>query len=228
VSNTKLNDVVFDAIFVQAVIDNFMDELDSLPQDKELAQNYMYSASHEERMRRLFKREKLKDYFKSMTVYLKKVAAIIVIIAALLFGGMMTIPQVRATTVQSFVKWFDEFTKFAPQGTESNEWEPSYLPNGYSEIDKVTSAELSFIVFQDNKGNQFSFTYVPANGSVSVNNEEVDYSQITDGSIVYHIFVSENGMKNSSIIWDQDGLRFTLEGKLTKDELLKVARSVEK
>lgn len=98
-SKAKLNDVVFDAIFVQAVIDNFMDELSSLPQDKELAQNYVYSTAHEVRMKRLFKKEDLK----AMTAYLKKIAAVIVIVAALLFGGMIVIPQVLAITIQVFV-----------------------------------------------------------------------------------------------------------------------------
>lgn len=224
----KLNDAVFDAIFAQAVIDNFMDELDSLPPDEVLAQKYVYSASHEERMRRLFKKEEFKEYFKAATTYLKKIAAVIVIIAAVLFGGMMTVPQVRAMTVQTVIQWFDQFTKFAPQGSGSNEWKPAYVPEGYSEIDKVISEELSFIVFQDNNGNQISFTFVPADGSVSVNDEGVDYSRITDGSVVYHIFASKDALQNSSVVWEQDGMRFVLEGTLPKNELLKIAKSVEK
>ena len=218
----------FDAIFAQAVVDNFMDELDSLPPEAELSKKYVYSASHEERMKRLFRKEEFKEYFKTATTYLKKIAAVIVIIAAVLFGGMMTVPQVRAMTVQTVIQWFDQFTKFAPQGSESNEWKPAYVPEGYSEIDKVISEKLSFIVFQDNNGNQISFTFVPADGSVSVNDEGVDYSRITDGSVVYHIFASKDALQNSSVVWEQDGMRFVLEGTLTKNELLKIAKSVEK
>jgi len=49
-----INDNVFEALFRQAVIDNFLEEIDSLPPDEELSKIYIFSPEHEARMQRLF------------------------------------------------------------------------------------------------------------------------------------------------------------------------------
>lgn len=129
-NKVELNGVTFDVLFRQAIIDSFMDELDSLPPDNELTLQYVYSSAHEERMkRRLFKKEELVVHLKIASTWLRKTVAVVVIVAALLFSGMMTIPQVRAMTLEVWVQWFEQFTKFISEVTDTNksgEWRLFY------------------------------------------------------------------------------------------------------
>jgi len=62
--------------------------------------------------------------------------------------------------------------------------------------------------------------------SIAVNNEGVIYSTVTANNIVYHLFESKEERTRSSIVWDQDGYRFTIISEYPITELQKMAVSV--
>ena len=53
-SEMLLIDEIFDAMFRQAVIDNFYEEYNALPPIEELREKYTFSERHEKRMNELF------------------------------------------------------------------------------------------------------------------------------------------------------------------------------
>jgi len=105
----KTNDIVFEAMIKQAVIDNFFDEFSSFTSGKETDKKYSYSESHEKRMRGIFTWDNLKTSLRIASIWAKRIAAIIILIAALSFGVLMTIPEIRAAAYEIFAEWLRRY-----------------------------------------------------------------------------------------------------------------------
>lgn len=105
----KTGDMVFEALIKQAVIDNFFDELLSIASDKETGRKYIYSEIHEKRMKRVFAGDNLKTSLKVTSMWIKRIAAIFILIAALSFGVLMTIPEIRAAAYEIFAEWLRRY-----------------------------------------------------------------------------------------------------------------------
>jgi hypothetical protein len=53
-NKNQVNDVVFEALFRQAVIDDFNDEINSIPSNEQMTKLYSFSPEFEIKMKRLF------------------------------------------------------------------------------------------------------------------------------------------------------------------------------
>ncbi|MFJ3388649.1 hypothetical protein [Lysinibacillus sp. NPDC086135] len=102
----KINDSVFEALFRQAIIDEFNEEIDSIPPKEELIKTISFSPEFELRMKRLFAREKRKGYYKKVLFYSKRVAAVFVITTTKIFGMRLFNPEVRAAVKNTVVEWY--------------------------------------------------------------------------------------------------------------------------
>jgi hypothetical protein len=58
----RVNDEVFEALFRQAVIDDFNEEIDSIPTNEDLAKIYSFSPEFEIRMKKLFIKDRRKSF----------------------------------------------------------------------------------------------------------------------------------------------------------------------
>jgi len=109
VNKHKPNDIIFEAMLRQGVIDNFYDELSALASDNEVALRNNFSKSHEKRMRAMFAKDELETSLKLAAKWAKKAAAVIIVIAALAFGALMTFPEIRAAAFEIFAEWLRRY-----------------------------------------------------------------------------------------------------------------------
>jgi len=230
-SGSHINEGVFEALFRQAVIDNFNEELDSLPSDEALAEQYAFSQEHEIRMKKLFAREARKERLQATAKWTRRVAAAIIITVTLLFGSLMFVPQVRAVVFQTLTEWYEKFVRFtsnAPEVEKTN-LEPGYIPEGFVEIAREEIPMITIIVYAStNTGETITFSSSRTSGSTSADNEGMGYTVIEIDGIEYHILTSEDAMSEHIIIWDKANQRYTLTSTLLAEELLKMAISVNK
>lgn len=222
---------LFDALFRQAVIDNYEEELSVIPTEKELSALYAFSDAHIARMKRLFSQAERHEMLRSAAKWVKRCAAVFIVVTVVLFGALMMVPEVRAAVKSVIIEWYDQFTKFTSgqdPTKESQEWEPSYVPEGFAEDERYGDFGRLTIWYLDSRGNSIVFTYFDQSDSVSVDNENRDFYEVESAGTIYYVFESETQDKGNSVIWDKEGYRFTIEGQSPESELLNIAKSVEK
>ena len=92
----QLNDIVFEALFQQAVIDELEEEIDSI-QLEELNDMYIPSPEFRLKMKKLFKKDNKKTLIRSLLTYTKKAAVIIFVFLGCLFTTLLLNKEVQAT-----------------------------------------------------------------------------------------------------------------------------------
>lgn len=224
------NDRIFEALFCQAVIDNYEEELSMIPSEEELSKLHSFSNRHIEGINRLFAQDKRNERLKATAKWARRCAAVLIVGTVLLFASLMTVSEVRATVTAVVIEWFEQFTKFTSEHGSSKElqaWEPSYLPEGFVEDERYGDFGRLTIRYLATGDKAMTFTYTSQSDSASIDNDQRNFSSIEISGITYYIFEAETPDKESTVIWDADGYRFVARGQLSAAELIKIAESVE-
>ena len=167
-----------------------------------------------------------------------RAAACLLVAAGVAFGGVLVFsPQARAWVAQVIAEWRETHTKFTftgePRpGADVGVWRPSYVPDGFEEIDRLDLERVGYIVYEDSDGVSIRFTYrlLNGSGSFSNDNEHSDYYQTTINGNPADLFISTQAGKRSFLIWsDEDvGTAYKLSSEIDYNELITMAESVEK
>jgi len=225
-----MSDSVFEALFRQAVIDNFFEELDSLPPDEDLERTYTFSLAHESRMKKLFAKDVRVERLNIVFLWSKRVAAVVVITATILFGSLMFVPEVRAVVVETITEWYEKFVRFTSNKVEveKTNHEPTYTPEGFYEELRESDELITTIIYANEEGIIILFESSRASGSLSLDNEERDYKVVQDGNITFHVFSASGEKTDNSIIWDFHDQRYQISSIIPVDEMFEIALSVGK
>ena len=223
---------VFEATLRQAVIDDLMHEVASVPSNDELSKIYTFSHRHTIRMNRLFAKEKRQEYWKAIFKYSKRVAVVAMIIVTILFSTLMLNPKVRAAVVDVIIEWFEGFTSFHSPETDSQKvfdptWRPEYIPEDFTEGEIFQAAGAMELSYKTDSGRTLSFSYISNDGKVFADNDDMAYKIEEHNGIEYHIFESTDSTDNI-IIWDNAGYRFSISANIPIQEIKKMAFSTKK
>jgi hypothetical protein len=228
----QVDDVVFEALFRQAVIDDFNEEIDSIPTNEQLAKIYSFSPEFELRIKKLFTKDRRKDFIKTISLYSRRVASVLIIVLGLLFGTLLFNAEVRAAVGNVLVEWYEKFTSFTFRDDEiideKKDWTLKYLPEGYIQENYQVLGRITSIEYRNNQGEKIRFTYVPEGSAtnISVDNENHQISNyVILGNEAFSITALDDKFDNG-LIWNMDGHTFDLWGKVSIDELIKIAESI--
>jgi hypothetical protein len=228
----QMNNSVFEALFRQAIIDDYNEEIDSIPSKEKLIQTISFSPEFELKMKKLFVYDKRKDSLKKALNYSKRAAAVLIIATTVFFGMLLFNPEVRAAVKNTVVEWYEKFTSFIFQNETSDindkkEWRPEYLPAGYRESSVDKLGKTIKIEYADTKGNIISFSYRPGENAtnVSVDNENHQIESRTINGHETYIAKATDEEFDNGVIWSMRGYTFILWSKLPVDELIQVAQS---
>lgn len=224
----QMSDNAFEALFKQAVIDDFFDELDSLPPAHELSMQYKPSDAHTARMKRLFATEKRRDRGHVVLMWSKRIAAVITIAVTLLFGSLMFVSEVRAAVVDTIIEWRDRFVRFTSTSpdVEKTNLEPLYIPDGFNEEIRDDTGTVTIIMYINADNEIITFQSSLSGGSLSVDSEERTYEAISINGVEYHMFVADYDNDENTVLWDNLGQRYFVTSTISMDELMKMALSV--
>lgn len=226
-----LGDELFDALLEQAVKQNLINEINSIPSEEELEQIYTFSKEHNRIMKKMFARDNSREIIFVVLRWTKVAVFIICVAATLLFGTMMVSAEFREAVSNVIITWYERFTNF--QSMEVGEdftqqkWIPRYIPDGFAVSETYEFGDFYTIEYNNADGIMIDYTYLPEDASTSIDNEEMDYSIITEGDITYHLFRAMDVRKDSKIVWHMYGYRFTIVSNYDADELLQMAFSVK-
>jgi hypothetical protein len=180
------------------------------------------------KMNKLFKLDKRKTVITHIVHTTKKIGIVAAVFVAVFSVVLVTQPEVKAAVREVFVRWFDTHTQFTGDNNEIiyKDWKLSNIPDGYVEIANEGASDCRTIIYQ-NENNLIAFNYASESQSISVNNENIEFSQIVENGIIYYIFSAENSDTESSVVWDFENYRFCLSGTVPVEELLKMSKYVE-
>ena len=222
---------IFEMFLRQAVIDCVHREAEEFaametPDEAEIA-----SSIRAKKTRDLCLREDRRERLRRKTIpRLRRMAVAAAVALSVLTGSMLAYPAVRAAVADVFVEWFDQFTKFTGTGSQTNtmrQWELTYIPEGYAEVDRIESETLSVISLENEEGTLLTFVYQPDSGVATIDNEDMLYHEVLVDGVQYQIFESQDELKPSSIYWIRENYMFTLSGYIDDEFLLDIASSVK-
>ena len=223
----QVSDSKYEALFRQAVIDNFYNELDSLPPREELAKMYVPSESHKARMKKLFVREARRENVLTFAKWSRRVAVAIMIVATVLCVTLMSVPQVQAMVAQTVTDWYKKFVMFsfkAPD-TEKAHHEPKFIPEDFVEIIREESETIITIIYENkDKGATIVFQSARTYNQTSIDIDDTSYTKFVINGEEYYLLNWENIDSEKSIVWYANSWRYEIISTIPIGELINIAR----
>jgi hypothetical protein len=218
---------VFEAVFGQAVIENYERELKELEKEPDIA----VSDRHRRRMETLFAKERRDKRAAAIALWSKRLAATAAALFIVTGGLLLTVPSVRASALEAFAVFFDGYARFGADdaGTldaGAADWRPTFIPDGFSETSESNPGAITVIRYANADGNTVEFLYTTSDNAIFSNYENVNYGQTLLDGIVYHTFSAESGEQKSAVVWDADGYIFNVAAYMPVERLLEIAQSV--
>lgn len=231
--NTEADNLLFDTLLTQSLIDKNKRYMSSIPSEVELSSELVFSDEFKKKMNRLILGYRKNIAMKKTFIYAKKIVATILIAAGLGFGVLMLSQPVRATIQSIITQWFDEYTRFDFQSDtsviEPSEYEFRYIPEGFEVSTHSVSNGSASYKYIDLHENDIFIQYFPATDeySVSVDNEHSDYFTITLNRIEAHLFKSNTEGHRNYLLWEQEGYAFSIISSLDVEEIIKIAENIK-
>lgn len=209
--------------------------LDTLPQKDEISE-YSVSSQFQENMDRLLQKgrrvEKRKTFFRT----LGRTAAVLLLVSAVSFTGLMTVnASFRERVLQVVSRVFSDHTQYDYSGSQEDaalpELQLDALPEGFKVLsDEQFEQQSRQLHCENDSGNylDIDISVLPANGFgthlIDTENAQVSV-QVLQGIEV--TVVSKNGW--NILFWTEDSAVFTVESNLKLPELtLFIEKIIEK
>ena len=221
-------------MFRQAIIDDYNEEIDSIPSNDKLMEKLSFSPEFEIRMNKLFTKERRRELFNRVLFYSKQIAAMFILTIAVVFSLLLINPEVRAAVKSTVIEWRDKFTSIIFQSSKSSnmsddkEWQFEYLPFGYQE-DKIENFGIITNIEYVNEQDQIIyFSYRPdgVNSNISIDNENHKIETIMINGVSAYIAKATDDDYENGIIWSMEGYSFSLWSQLQMEELIKIVESI--
>ena len=227
-STFKINDSIFEALFRQAIIERVEQEVQALPAEAELT-DIAFSHRHEKRMEKLFSSNLRKSRIAVVVKLARRAAVLVLIVATLLFGVLMTSQDVRAAVVNTVVQWFEQFALFtSEQEAEPTAFMlPTYVPDGFVEIERIEMEHSKSIVFVNEYDDMIFFFAQPVSGVLAVDHEQRGYELIIVNGFNFHTFSADEFGYENTIIWEYSGNRYSIFTSISTDIAIKIALSIQ-
>lgn len=229
----QIDNHIFEALFRQAVIDDYTEDIDSIPSKNELMKIISFSAEFELRMKKLLAHEQRKETLTTTLKFGKRAAAIFIVATSIFFCTLLLNYEVRAAVKNTVIEWYNKFTSFIFQGEASDtgvqkEWRPQYLPQGYLESTVEKLGKATDIEYVNDEGGVIYLSYRPEENdtSISVDNENhIIESIIINGHEAYTVKAAKDDFENG-VIWSMDKYTFNIWSQLPIEELIKISQSL--
>ena len=167
-----------------------------------------------------------------------RTAAGLLLVLSLTAGAVLwASPAARvwaAELARMLMVWTDVSADFLFHGGDAAEtdlscWRPTWLPEGYEEVEVWAPGGIYKITYENAEGQSLTLRCISPNTSaVSMDNEHSDYSEITiNGSKAYLLVSNAEGWQ-SSLIWtnEENSVMFILRGYISAEDLIRMAESV--
>jgi hypothetical protein len=214
-----------EALFSQVVRDNCQRNFEEDLNNREPIE---HSQSHIIKMQKLIRDDEKRELRSKIFTWSRRLVAAAAAFVIIASGVLLTVPEVRAAVVGAIENWTEKYTEFSgePINNEFKQWTLGYVPEGFVLTDETMDGDFYIATYMNDVNLLFNYQYTPIDNSISVNNENLEYTQINYEGTVYHIFKSIDINYSSSVIWDNGTQLFCVSGDISSDDLLKIAKNI--
>ena len=221
-----LNDEWFEVLLKAAVIQNSMNEIEPYPPQEEI-DNLQISDACDYKIRKMIKRFWRRQWLSKVQRITKKIVAVIFITVGVSFIALLQFNEVRAACYDILVRFTSRYIEI-DYNAPDEELEPfniGYVPEGFYKVEESNSASMYHIAYENENGERLSLENYKS-VSVNVDNENHIITDITiNGSLGQYFSATDERFENV-LIWNNDKGFFIITTYLGKDEILKVAESI--
>lgn len=207
-------------------------DFESMPSASELKGQHKFSKEFEDKIKEIFK---LFDAPSRKSKVIKRVILIAAIIVLLIIFAIGAV-AVRDLVYELFLKHEedhangvfvsvlqDDGTYLTLRGKLSIIYEPSFLPKGYREKERLTDELGNTIIYTNSEQDLITLYQETIMLAFQLDTEDTDYTTTEIHGITYYIMEKDG---SANITWIQDGYVFRLLCQLSIDESLKIAQSL--
>ncbi len=231
--NAATKEKIFDLILTDALKESMKIEFEEI--DKLTAEEtHEFSPQFEKKMRKLINSIGRKDRIKKFKRFAAKSVVVLSIVFTLIFGGLLTQPEVFASVQNVFRSVFDTHDRYDYVGEElttenfDNNIRLGYVPDGYN-LSEGFYTSINVALYYKNETDDITFEYGIADFiSTSFDNEHSSYSSFYYNDVEYHYYESNDNDFKSRLVWYKDGYIFGVYAHLSKEELVKIAENIKK
>lgn len=176
---------------------------------------------------------------KSRPVWKKAIqqVAIVFLIISIGFSGVMVVSTpARAAVIRWIMEWYETHIVYRFTGENYNVEMPKYeisdLPEDYIEYEREESADYCFVSYINKEKESMiflSYMRMEQGNATGIIIDDVSIESVTINGSAGELYIPQDPIQmESTIIWiDSDrNLQFTIDGILSKEELIHIAESV--
>ncbi len=235
-----LHKKVFDAMLELAVNEDFEREMREMPSEEQLEGEYEPTPEFEAKMQRFLRQHRRKINIRMYSQMAKKIVAGIGIVFILVSAGLLCVKAARVTIFNAILDWKDRYVtiKYDEREKQLNKsevdmselYKPKYIPEGFYQYDVAKSGSTITIKYINNEKIKIYFDQklLSSSGIAAIDSENKNYTEISIGETKAYLFEAKSEDDNTFIIWKNETTSFNLFSNINKDELIKMAESINK
>lgn len=230
----ELNEKILDEILKYAAEKSIEEMADKFPTDEELEKEVIFRPEFKDRMSKFFTHIKRRERTRLFGRTMLKVGACTVAVLIVFSTVVFSVDAVRVSFLNIFSVKDDESTTIhVDDGTANYDafsdkihgiYLPSYIPASYSVQDVEKYDTYYYVIFANADGDKIKLQNLLGDSSSGVDNEGATVETITVNNENAQYF-SKDG--ENILIFKYNKNVFKLTTSLSKDELIKMAESME-
>jgi len=225
-----LKELKFDNKLKQALEIYIEHKLSSLPSLQELENFHTFSPEFEKKMNNLIRNYK-KPYYKLINSVGKRVAVLVFTLLIAISATVFSVEALRNNVFDFLINIYNDFVSiFYDKTPEDNKdqridqiYAPQYIPEGFEIIFKEVQNGAVLHIYSDSNENRIILEQSIYSLNLGVDNENREY-EIIDINGNEGLFYLDKGINH--IIWNNGGYCFQVKGPISKEEIVKIARSI--
>lgn len=232
--DNELKEKIFDVVLAAALKESLEKDFQEVDELVAKAPPHEFSPQFEKKMKKLINSIGRKDRIKKVKRIIVRTTVSIAASFGIIFGVLLTQPEVSAAVQNVIRTVFDRFDKYDYIGNEltvenfNNNIRLGYVTDGYYLSNGDYSPASVSLTYVNEYENEIMFDYGIAKGASSVyDNEHNSYSDFTINGIEYYYYESNDNDFFDTIVWYKDGYNFSILAHLSKEELVKIAENVK-
>lgn len=214
-------------------VDSIVDELE---EKKEEIKNTTFPKKLDTWIQEYIKKEEKKEkrinLIKNIKKQSKRAAIILLIIIAGISTLIFTVEAIRVRVFNYFIERNERYTEIrveendieTPELDWENYYQPTYMPEGYYFESAEDGGLIKILNYSDGK-NQIIITQANNTAGIQIDTEDATTERININGNEGFLTIKED---RSMMFWHNEEKSFTITGNITKEEIIKIAESIEK
>ena len=202
--------------------------IESLPTDEELLK-ISFSETFERKMKKLLSRQK-KTYYKLINTVGKRVAIIVLTLIISLTATTFSVKALREAVIEFITETYEKFTRVSIEKDDNDivvefkKTQPKYIPDGFDIAVEDEYDEFCRIVYRNLEDLPISYSQqINSDSNFTTDTEGTNFERIYINSLEGIMYSNKDFNK---IVFGNEKYFFTLDGKISMEELLKMAESI--